>query len=253
MHLLPGIIADNTTLYLNEAKALVLSDLHIGYEEERRRVGVLLPQEQQRFFKAEMKRLLDRHEVTVVVLAGDIKHEFGSISQEEWHDVQEFVKGIQERGIRVEAVGGNHDILVKPILQKLNVELQQELVVENGDETILILHGDRPLEESARRLGKSSMQRISMILIGHEHPALRITDGLRTETTKCFLVGTYPYKQKKYQMIVMPSSNPLAFGTDVLRERPLGPLLDSFGDFSAFAVIDQKVLAFGFVESLQRL
>jgi metallophosphoesterase superfamily enzyme len=42
MELLPGILAENRALYLEEAKTLILSDLHIGYEEERIRAGFFI-------------------------------------------------------------------------------------------------------------------------------------------------------------------------------------------------------------------
>lgn len=253
MELIPGIVADGTALYLDGARALVLSDLHIGYEQERRAAGILLPEEQKRFFLRELDRLFKRHNVGTVVLAGDVKHEFGRISDEEWRDVRDLIFSIRKRGADVKVVGGNHDNLIRPILDRLSIPLVRGLILKNKNQEILVLHGDEELKTlvDSGSLEKEDLD-ADVILIGHEHPSLRITDGLRTETVKCFLVGPYRHGRKKYQMVVMPSSNPLTFGTDVLRERPLGPLLDSFGGFSAFAVLDERVLAFGSLEMMQR-
>jgi len=259
MEILPGLVADGCALFVKGAKALILADLHIGYEEEARHHGVLVPQEQRGYFAKELGRLITKHKPRTVVLAGDVKHEFGRISQEEWSGVLRLVRRIRELGCAVEVVGGNHDVLIKPILDKLEVTLRKALIITTThaktEQRTLIVHGDEELDTLVKAgiLDKEGLGRVTTIIIGHEHPALAITDGVRTETVKCFLGGTYRHGGKRYNMVVMPSFNPLALGTDVLRERPLGPLLADFGGFSAFAVLDDGVLAFGGVERLQRL
>ncbi len=254
MELLPGIIADKTALYLKQARTLILSDLHIGYEEEKRSKGVLLPQAQKKYFKKELDRLFKKYKIKAVVLAGDIKHEFGQISREEWYDVQAFIKGIEERGARVLAVGGNHDNLIQPILTKLNIKLEKVKIIQNGKVGVLIVHGDETLAglQSEAQLSKETMRSVNVVIAGHEHPAARITDGLRTETVKCFLVGKHRYGRRKLDLIIMPSWNPLTFGTDIIGERPIGPLLKRFDEFSAFASVDDQVLAFGKVAGLRK-
>jgi len=132
MELLPGIVADGCALYVKAAETLVLSDLHIGYEEELRRKGVLIPQEQRSLFAKELGRLIAAHRPRTVVLAGDVKHEFGRISQEEWSDVLRLIREIRVQGCDVEVVGGNHDVLIKPILDKLEIPLKRALVIHNG-------------------------------------------------------------------------------------------------------------------------
>jgi len=249
MELLPGIEPDGAAAYLPASKTLVLADLHIGYEEEKRNRGVLLPAAQRRLFIDEIERLLGRHDVERIVLAGDVKHEFGRISQQEWSGVLGFLRRLQEHA-SVEVIAGNHDTLLAPILEKESIPLVRSLLL--GD--ILIVHGDATLTELVEEGGlkKEELAAARTIIMGHEHPALRLTDGVRTETVKCFLVGKTRSGRKRVPLVVLPSFNPLSYGTDVLRERPLGPLLRAFGDFSAFALVDGKVLAFGLVEALQR-
>ncbi len=277
MELLPGIAIDSTALYLPEAKTLILSDLHLGYEEERRSRGVLLPKGKQARLKEELARLLGRHEVKEVILAGDVKHEFSRISAEEWRDVQDLVEFIRAGGASVVVVGGNHDVLIAPILRRLDVPLLTAKLVGHGkngigegkgkgkmreekgkrreaDRNILVVHGDKTIDELVKEgaIRQDGLKKVATIVMGHEHPALAITDGIRTETVKCFLLGDYRFSRRTAKLIVMPSSNPLVAGTDALRERPLGPLLDSFDGLSAFALLDERVLAFGRVELLRR-
>lgn len=249
MELLPGLEPDGAALYLPASKALVLADLHIGYEEEKRNRGVLLPAAQRRLFIDEIERLLERHDVERIVLAGDVKHEFGRISQQEWSGVLGFLRRLQEHAV-VEVIAGNHDTLLAPILAKEPIPLVKSALL--GD--VLVVHGDATLKELIEEgaLKKEELAAAKTVVMGHEHPALRLTDGIRTETVKCFLVGKTRQGRRSLPLVVVPSFNPLSYGTDVLRERPLGPLLGAFGDFSAFALVDGKVLAFGSVETLQR-
>ena len=217
MELLPGIVADGCALYLEAARALVLSDLHIGYEEEMRRKGVLLPQEQRDFFAKELDRLIAAYRPRTVVLAGDVKHEFGRISQEEWSDVLRLIRGVRRRGCDVAVVGGNHDMLIKPILDKLAIPLQKALIIMSPRPrtNVLIVHGDEDLD-SLKKAGivtEEDLAGVSVILMGHEHPALTITDGVRAETVKCFLVGEFRAGRRRYGLVVLPSFNPLVAGT----------------------------------------
>ena len=78
------------SLYFPEEKILVLGDLHIGYEEYLNEQGVFLPRLQ---FKEIMKDLEKVFKITgrvnEIIVLGDLKHEFGSISCQEWKEVRE--------------------------------------------------------------------------------------------------------------------------------------------------------------------
>lgn len=237
MELLPNIITDGCALYLREHKTIVISDLHIGKEEEMRSAGVMIPASQKQYYQKEIARLLQEHDVLRVVFNGDIKHEFKRISAEEWNDVKSLITSLQEKGIVVEIILGNHDNMLVPILNKLRIKGRKELLLGS----VLITHGDLQQKEL-------SLDKCSTIIIGHEHPSLLLADGVRSESAKCYLVGE-EYGKK---MIVMPAFNPLSLGSNVLRERPLGPLLTSYTGFSAFVMVEDEVLAFGLIENIKR-
>jgi uncharacterized protein len=251
MELLPDIRADGTALYLEKSRTLVLADLHLGYEEAQRSSGMQLPATQEEDLLQEFDRLWARHHPARVVLAGDVKHEFGRISRQEWNGVQRFIAHILEKGCVVSVVVGNHDKLLLPIISKMKLEHGRAYVPEPE---ILVVHGDETIEKliALGALTKKQLKSIKIILMGHEHPALRLSDGIREETVKCFLVGKLTGLGRR-NVIVLPSCNPLAFGTDVVRERPLGPLLATYDGFSAFAIIDERLLAFGAVERIRKI
>ena len=95
------------------------------------------------------------------------------------------------------------------------------------------------------RASKYFPSRIKTIIIGHEHPAVVITDGVKREKYKCFLRGTY----KKKELIVLPSFNFVSMGTDVLHGKLLSPLLTNIEKFEVFAVED-KIYPMGKVKDL---
>ncbi len=242
--LLPGLVADRTALFLEREGVLVLADLHIGYEEERVASGFLLPRRQEELLRGEVERLLSEYHPRRLVLNGDVKHEFGRISGQEWRVIRRLLSLVWERGCEPVVIAGNHDALLAPLLERLGLPVERSFRAGSA----LILHGDAPAHEVAR-----SFAGVRLVIIGHEHPALGLSDGTRRELVKAFLVGKKRVGGRSCSLVVMPSWNPFSAGIDVLRERPLGPLLADFTGFRAFAVLDDEVLAFGRVEKLQRL
>ena len=79
--------------------------------------------------------------------------------------------------------------------------------------------------------GKEGLDGIKTIIIGHEHPAVSIHEGVRTELFKCFLKGKF----RGRILIVQPSFNLVTEGTDVLKEGLLSPFLQQeLSDFECF-------------------
>ena len=67
-------------------KTLVIADLHIGYEEALNKQGVLVPRRQFELTVERLKKLLEKTKPTRIIVLGDLKHEFGTISRQEWRE-----------------------------------------------------------------------------------------------------------------------------------------------------------------------
>jgi len=237
--ILKGIEIIDLALYLKEEKVLLLADLHIGYEDALVKQGVLVP-------KFHFKELVERVEgifeiilkskrkVDTIVINGDLKHEFGRISDEEWRNTLKMLDYLARKCKRIVLVRGNHDTVLGPIADKRKI-----LVVDNflaGDK--MIMHGDRIQDVPAP---------VKTIVIGHDHPAVGIQDGIRREVYKCFLVGKYNGKN----LVVMPSMSPATEGTDVKKENLLSPYLKGdIGNFKAYVVADE-VYDFGKIRRIK--
>ena len=176
-----------------------------------------------------------KKKVRIVVINGDLKHEFGRISEEEWRNTLKLLDYLAKKCKKIVLVKGNHDSILGPIAEKRNILLVESFL--DGDK--MIIHGHR----------KTSIPTaVKTIIIGHDHPAVSIYDDLRKETYKCFLIGKYKGKN----LIVQPSINPLIEGTDVKNEKLLSPFLQrDLGRFDVYIVAD-KIYNFGKLNKLYK-
>ncbi len=220
-------------LWLKREKVLIISDLHLGYEEYLHQKGVLLPRTQARLIKEELQKLFQIVKPKIIIINGDLKHEFGTILRQEWKEVLGLVDFLLLHCEELVLVRGNHDTILGPLAEKRGLKMVSEQKV--GD--TLIIHGDK-LAVSATS--------IKRIIIGHEHPAITLRDKSKVEKFKCFLKG----KWKRKELVVMPSFNPLLEGTDILKEKLLSPFLKDISNFEVFVVGETEVLPFGKVKDV---
>ncbi|MBU0628903.1 MAG: metallophosphoesterase [Nanoarchaeota archaeon] len=236
MEITKGIGVIGLSLYLKKENTLVISDTHIGYEESLNKQGVLIPRFQ---FKEIIKRLENifkkTGKVDKIIINGDIKHEFGTISEQEWRHTLRLLDFLGRHCNELVLIKGNHDKVLGPIAEKRKVKVVEEYKVGS----ILIIHGDKIPDEKR-------LKGIKTIIIGHEHPAVSVKEGSRAELFKCFLKG----KWKGRALIVQPSFNLVTEGTDVLKERLLSPFLkQDLGKFECFVVAD-NIYGFGKLNKL---
>ncbi|MDX1534791.1 MAG: metallophosphoesterase, partial [Thermoplasmata archaeon] len=125
VQVLPGVKATRDfALYLEDEKALVISDLHLGYEGAVRRQGVSLPRFQKKHMIERLDHLLDRYAPERLVVAGDFKHEFSRNLREEWSEVTD-VLNFLERKVEPVLVRGNHDNFLASITSRKGLKLHE--------------------------------------------------------------------------------------------------------------------------------
>lgn len=229
MKIFPGIEIKDKALWFSRQKILVIADLHIGYEEALNRQGILVPRIMFKEIKKEIKELL-KLKPRIVVINGDLKHEFGEVSKQEWQETSEILDLLLKK-CKVALIRGNHDTILEPIAKKKDLEVRDFFYFDR----VCILHGhkvflNKPIHDAR------------ILIIGHEHPAVSIREGVKTEIYKCFLSGRW----KKKKLIVMPSFFTVFEGSDVKREMLLSPFLDErkIRNFEVF-VCGDKVYRFG--------
>ncbi len=258
MEILPKIEIVDLALYLDST--LVIADIHIGYEEALNKQGVLVPRLQFNEMTERMNNIfeaLKNKKIERIIVNGDLKHEFGTISEQEWRNTLKFIDLLAKRCNEVILIKGNHDNILGPIAKKRNVKVVDYFVVDpiteksnTGKSSIksplkikktLIIHGNKiPAKEVLRD--------ISTVIIGHEHPAVSLKEGPRVEQFKCFLKGSY----RGRTLVVQPSFNTLIEGTNLLRDRILSPFLkQNIGNFDVY-VVEDKIYEFGKLKGLRK-
>jgi len=155
---------------------LVVGDLHLGYEESLNVSGVLISREMLKGYLDYLKKIFEViGKVDKVVLLGDVKHDFGSILKQEWNDVLKLFGFLLKNCGEIIVVKGNHDNYIKNIAGKMNVRVEDYYIL--GE--ICFLHGHKDFEEIWNK-------RIKYLIVGHAHPAVKLSDGVKVEKYKCF-------------------------------------------------------------------
>lgn len=222
------------SLYLEEYKTLIIADLHLGYEQELIKKGVLVPKKQFERIIKQLDKIFEEVEAEQIILNGDVKHAFGKISEQEWRDILRLIDYLKRKVKKIIVVEGNHDPVLWPVTAKRNIELVHEVQFEN----ILVTHGDEDINPKEYN--------IDTIIMGHEHPAIQLAEGARKERFKCFMKGKY----KKATLLCLPSFNPLTEGTDMLSEPRLSPLLqDNIENFEVWTAVGARY--FGKIKDLE--
>lgn len=216
-----------TSIFLKDTKTLILADLHLGAEESLIKQGILIPPSQKNSTIQRVKNLIKQTRPKQVILNGDIKHAFHTILQDEWQDIKELIQTIATRS-ELHIILGNHDNMLKPILDKYNIKYTNYIQIQG----IFITHGDKLYD-----IPKNTQT----IIIGHEHPSITLDDSIRKERYKCFIKAKY----KKSNLIIMPSFYSNTIGSDALKENALGPYLKRATDKEYYILEDNKIYYFG--------
>ncbi len=212
--------------FLIRSATLVVGDIHLGEEEALARAGVLVPKTAFADLRKKLLSLIQTTKPRRLIFDGDIKHEFGRISEGEWRQLRRLLDGLHSH-CRIEAVQGNHDILLPRMADALKLPLHPWLKI--GD--ILLLHGHKEPPSAA-------LKGVRRIIIAHEHPSVRLSDGIRSETYPCFLWG--PWGKKK--VLVLPAMSGLHEGSDILSQAPMSPLLARYREFAVFVIDRERIL-----------
>ncbi len=132
---------------------------------------------------------------------GDLKHEFGQISGQEWREVKEVLDFFKKNSKKVVLIKGNHDITLKPIAEKKELEIKDYYIKER----VCFLHGHKLFPECLDK-------KVGVFVMGHRHPAVVLADRYKREKYKCFLAG----KWKNKEIIILPSFFPFIEGSNII-------------------------------------
>jgi hypothetical protein len=217
--------------------ALMVADLHIGYEATLEDEGFAMPRFQSKEMLSRLAKAIDRFDPALLVVDGDLKHNFDRNLTAEWNDVEKFVDEISKR-CKLVVIKGNHDNYLATILSRRGLHIKKEVVLGN----IKIAHGHETAEP-----WKGGM------VLAHEHPAIRLIETTGASVRiPCFLLD------HEANRLVLPAFSPFAMGSDVIGtpdDERMIPLLSETGiqDYVAYGFTQGEILNYRSVGALRSL
>ena len=229
--MVPG---EPAALVVGRHRALVVADLHIGFERELSRAGANIPSQTPKTL-ARVRSLVERYRPDRLILLGDVKHGVPAISDQEWAELPEFFERLLELGVSVEVVPGNHDGGIEALAPR-GVVIHDSRGVEV--EGVALLHGHT---WPSRRL-----LRCRTMVVAHNHLVVELRDRMgHREVAPVWMAvevdgegarriyershGPGEARPRLRRLVVMPAFNTLLPGKPVnAGDRSfLGPILES--------------------------
>ncbi|HDJ96505.1 MAG TPA: phosphoesterase, partial [Candidatus Aenigmarchaeota archaeon] len=98
MELMKGVeIVDKYGIFLKEFKALVIADLHIGYEAALEKQGIMIPKSQYPKIRESIEEMIKISKPETLIINGDVKHEFEEATRQEWKEVLDLLDFLQSQ------------------------------------------------------------------------------------------------------------------------------------------------------------
>jgi putative SbcD/Mre11-related phosphoesterase len=153
-------------------RALVVSDLHLGWEMLLSQRGVHVPSQTPKIRNMLLK-LINETKPTRLILLGDVKDAITKVSMEEWKDIPEFFEDIQEKISEIQVVLGNHDGNLEPLLPEA-VKIVPSSGISFGD--VGLFHG--------HAWPAPKLLECRSLVTGHVHPTVAIRDPMGLRITR---------------------------------------------------------------------
>ncbi len=212
VRIIPGLPA----LYIPAEDMIVLADLHLGFESEASKSGIHVPRLQLKKSIELIMKLTENVSCRKLLINGDLKHTFEKLTIQEREEVSIFLSKAKDYFTDIILVRGNHDNYVSIVTERFDVDLREQYATGN----VLFVHGHKNINDYSR---------YKVIVIGHEHPALKISDELGAfMKLPCFLAT--PGKHGEI-ILVLPAAGYYQTGNEVTLEPSnyLSPIMQSEG------------------------
>ena len=212
--------------------SMLISDLHIGFEERFTRSGVRLPSSTGKMVD-ELTELIEREKPDSLVILGDVKNSVDEVTNAEWREVPSFFEKLVSQ-INTTIIPGNHDGRLEPLLPS-DLILEEAQGVRIGNTAMFHGHMKPP----------ELFKKIDRLVMGHLHPTYN-RKGSPMSGSQTWLIlkvkksSIFQSKADGYvEVIVLPSFNRelSALGFTSNRGRIISPAIRRVVNYVQDAVI----------------
>jgi len=224
MELFPDIkLIENCYLvYIKSLKALVIGDLHLGFEGVSAKSGIYLPKVNLKYILEQIEKAaknIGKNNIKRIIVLGDIKNEFDEVDEDEINELFSFSNYLRtvifNENLEMILIKGNHDNYVDAYAKAYNFIIYRQEALFNE---YLMFHGEEEPREEFYNKAK-------FLILAHEHPAIGLYTEIGTKIKyKCFLYG----KNDNKYILVLPAISYYMQGTEINllpKEELLSPFL----------------------------
>lgn len=147
-----------------KTSAIVIADLHIGWEIALAQKGIHVPSQTPKIL-AKLTSLISTYKPEKLFILGDIKHTVATAEIGEWHDVPDFFNELRRQVQEICVVRGNHDGNLEPLLPE-NIGLAPAAGTIFGE--VGLFHG--------HQWPTPALLQCRTLIMGHVHPVVAFRD-----------------------------------------------------------------------------
>jgi len=204
-----------------DKKSLVITDLHLGFENALSLNNVFLGKNKTvTEITKEIELIIDKTKPDSLILLGDVKSGINSITKVEWETIPVFFENITKL-IDTILVPGNHDAGIEKLIpNEITLAGSKGIIIDN----ILLTHG--------HTMPTENFSQINTIVMGHIHPVFfekeSLINGERVWVSIiCDKQKIFHSKSGELELIILPSFNRYFYATQKkFYKKSISPIIE---------------------------
>ena len=227
------IIDSEPALILEEVKKnLVISDLHIGFEDKFSSNKIIIRKNSSiNEIISNVTKIIKKENPDTLILLGDIKSSIQTITKSEWRDIPYFFEEIKN-SLDVILIPGNHDGNIdKLIPNDVTLISSKGMIIED----VLLTHG--------HTMPSENYSNVNNIIMGHIHPVYfnensllngeRIWISIKTQKSEIFSSA-----KGKINITIIPSFNPYFYATQKkYYKKSISPIIEKIKETTIAKIV----------------
>ena len=227
------IIDSEPALILQEKrKNLVISDLHIGFEDKfSSNKNTVRKNSSINEIISNITKIIKKENPDTLILLGDVKSSIQSITDLEWKDIPYFFEEIKN-SLEVILVPGNHDSHIDRLIPNdVTVISSKGMILDD----VLLTHG--------HTMPSKNYSSVNNIIMGHIHPVYfdknsllngeRIWISIKSDKSKIF-----PDTKGNLNITIVPSFNPYFYATEKkYYKKSICPIVEKIKDSTTAKIL----------------
>jgi len=204
-----------------DKKSLVITDLHLGFENALSLNNVFLGKNKTvTEITKEIELIIDKTKPDSLILLGDVKSGINSITKTEWETVPAFFENVTKL-IDTVLVPGNHDANIEKLIpNEISLASSKGIIVDD----ILLTHG--------HTMPSENFSQINTIVMGHIHPVFFEKESLiNGERVWVSIISNkqkiFHSKSGELELIILPSFNRYFYATQKkFYKKSISPIIE---------------------------